>query len=225
MDIENASEHITEHVPNPLMRVQSLLNSIEGCTDPTICAIVAAVSNEANGMQDEFKLAVANLFPECPVAAKVAKKLNNAQIYGLGGNFKAGTGPKTGVELRCHKPPEFAQLSDAHRDELLGLRPPKKGRGKKKTHHKKGERGGKRNSHGRNKPWEKKIKRQVAAVIKRQKAADTEEQNKETKELAELARLISAVQPAAVFYSASTSNAATAAVRINAVFKQRRGIP
>ena len=42
-----------------------------------------------------------------------------------------GTGPKTGVELRYHNPPKFAQLSDSQRDELLELRPLKKSKDKK----------------------------------------------------------------------------------------------
>ena len=54
VDIENASEHMTEQVPNPRTRVQSLIGSIEGCTDPNICARVAAVSNESNGMQADL---------------------------------------------------------------------------------------------------------------------------------------------------------------------------
>ena len=116
MDSNNASEHVTEQVKNPRTRVQSLLNSIEGFTDPKICARVAAVSNDANGMQADLEWAVFYLLPTCPVAAKVSKKRKNYQISGLGGNFKAGTGPYTSVELWYHNPPDFAQLSDAQRD-------------------------------------------------------------------------------------------------------------
>ena len=78
VDIENESEHVTEQVPNPRTQVQSLLDLIEGCTDPNICARVAAVSNEANGMQSDFELAVAHLLPACHVAAKAPKKRKNA---------------------------------------------------------------------------------------------------------------------------------------------------
>ena len=99
VNIKNASEHVTEQVPNPRTRVQSLLNSIEGCIDLNICARVDAVSNEANGMLADFELAVFHFLPACPVATKVAKKRKNAQISGLGGNFKAGTRPKTGAKL------------------------------------------------------------------------------------------------------------------------------
>ena len=81
----------------------------------------------------------------CTGSAKVAKKRMNYQISSLGGNFKAGTVPKTGLELRYHKPPEFSQISYDQRDEILELRPPKKGKGKKGGHHKKGNMGRKRN--------------------------------------------------------------------------------
>ena len=84
---------------NTRTRVQSLLNSIEGCTDPKICDRVSAVSNEANRMLSDLELSVSCLLPACSFAAKVSKKLNNAQISGLGGNFKAGIVQKTGVEL------------------------------------------------------------------------------------------------------------------------------
>ena len=50
-------------------------------------------------MLDDFEKAVAHLLPACPFAAKAAKKRKNANISGLGVNFKAGTGPKIGVEL------------------------------------------------------------------------------------------------------------------------------
>ena len=72
-------------------------------------------------MLADFEKAVAHLLPACLVAAKVAKKRKNANISGLGGNFKAGTGPKTGVELSYHKPPEFSKLSNEQREELLDL--------------------------------------------------------------------------------------------------------
>ena len=55
LDIENASEHITEQIPNSRTRVQSLLDSVEGFTDPNICAIVASISNGASGMMADFE--------------------------------------------------------------------------------------------------------------------------------------------------------------------------
>ena len=74
VDIQNASEQITEQIPNARTRVQSLLDSVEGCTDPKICARVAAISNEASGILADFEKSIAHLLPACPVAAKEAKK-------------------------------------------------------------------------------------------------------------------------------------------------------
>ena len=54
VDFENTSEYVTEQMPNPCTRVRNLLDTIEGCTDPNICARVSAVSNESNRMQADF---------------------------------------------------------------------------------------------------------------------------------------------------------------------------
>ena len=54
VDIENASEHITEQIPNARTRVQILLDSVEGCTDTKICAIVAAIYNKSSGILAGF---------------------------------------------------------------------------------------------------------------------------------------------------------------------------
>ena len=97
-------------------------------------------------MLADFEKAVTHILPACPVAAKVAKKRKNVNISGLGVSLNAITGPKTGVELRYHKPPEFAKLPNKQREELLDLRPVKKFKGK--SVYKGNDRGGKRNSHG-----------------------------------------------------------------------------
>ena len=55
-------------------------------------------------MLDDFEPAVARLISVCPVAVKVSMKRNNANISGLGGNPKAGTGPKTDVKLWYYNP-------------------------------------------------------------------------------------------------------------------------
>ena len=83
-----------------------ILGSVQPYTESKICARVASISNEASEMLADFDKPVAHLLPACPVLVKVEKKRKNANIYGLGGNFKARTGPKTGVELRYHKPPD-----------------------------------------------------------------------------------------------------------------------
>ena len=61
---------------------------MDGCTDPKVCARLAAISNEALGMLNSFEVAVAHLLTLCPVAAKVSKKRKGAQISGIGGGLK-----------------------------------------------------------------------------------------------------------------------------------------
>ena len=96
-DWETASLHVPNQVPIERTRVQSLLDSMDSCTDTKVCERLASISNEALGMLNIFKDVVANRLPACPVASKVFKKRKGAQISGIGGNFKGGTGPKMGV--------------------------------------------------------------------------------------------------------------------------------
>ena len=96
---------------------------MDGCTDPKVCARLAAISNEALGILNSFENAVAHLFPVCPVAAKVFKKRKGAEISGIGGGLKGGTGPKTAVELCYYKPTYYKSLSMEEKDELRELRP------------------------------------------------------------------------------------------------------
>ena len=74
-------------------------------------------------MLNSFEYYVAHLLPACPVAAKVFKKCKGAQISGIGGGLKGGTGPKTGVELRYYKPTEYKTISMEEKDELRELCP------------------------------------------------------------------------------------------------------
>ena len=178
-------------------------------------------------MLADFDKSVAHLLPTCPVAAKIAKKRKNSNISRLGGNFKAVTGPKTGMELFYHKPPEFAKLSNKQREKLLDLHPVKKFRGK--SGYKVNDRGGKRNSHGNDsskgkKDYDKRIKGQVSAAIKKQRKEEKVDQEKETEELAELVEIISSAQPASNSSTTTDGKAATVstAVKINAIIKRRR---
>ena len=96
--------HVPDQVPIERTRVQSLLDSMDGCTDPKVCVRLVAISNESLGMLNSFEDAVAHLLPACPVAAKVFKKRKGAQISGICGGLKGGTGPKTGVKIRYYNP-------------------------------------------------------------------------------------------------------------------------
>ena len=126
VDWETASLHVTDQVPIEQTIFQSLLKSMDGCTDTKVCARLVAISNEALGMLNSFEYAVTHLLPSLPVASKVPKKHKCAQISGIGGGLKGGTGPKTGVELRYYKPKEYKTLSMEEKDELRELRPESK---------------------------------------------------------------------------------------------------
>ena len=109
------------------------------------------------------------------------------------------------MELRYQKPPEFSKLSNEQREYLLDLRPINKFRGK--SGYKGNARGGKRNSHGNGsskgrEAYDKRIKGQVAAAIKKQRKEEKLDQEKETEDLAELVKIISSTQPA---YNSSTT--------------------
>ena len=69
------------------------------------------ISNEDLGMLNSFEDDVAHLLPAWHVTDKVFKKRKSAQISGIGGGLKGGTGPNTGVELRYYKPTEYKTLS------------------------------------------------------------------------------------------------------------------
>ena len=126
VDWETALLHVPDQVPIKQTRVQSLLDSIDGCTDPKVCTRLAAIYNEVLCMLNSFEDAVAHLLPSCPVAAKVFKKRKGAQISGIGGGLKGGTGPKTGVELRYYNPTDYKYLSMKDKFELRELCPESK---------------------------------------------------------------------------------------------------
>ena len=173
----------------------------------------------------DFKKAVEHILPTYPVAVRVAYKRKYANIYGLGGDLQVETGPKTGVELRYHKTPKFAMLSNKQREELLYPRPVNKFRGK--SIHKGNERGCKRNSHGNvsskgKKAYDKIIKGQVAAAIKKQRKEQNVDQKEETEEIAELLNIVSSTQHApnsttTTYFKDAT---ASAAVKIITILKR-----
>ena len=84
-EIETASQHVTEKIPNQRTQVQNFLDSFEGCTDSKVCAHVSTVSTKINGTSDNFELALPQLLPAFPIAANIRSKRNNSQISTLGG--------------------------------------------------------------------------------------------------------------------------------------------
>ena len=147
------------------------MDSVEGCTDPKICARVAAISNEASGMMADFEKAVSHLLPACPVAAKVSKKRKMRTYLDLEKISRLELAPRLVWNFSNTIPHELFKLSNDQREELLDFRPVNKFRGK--SSYKENDRCGKRNSHGNGtskgkKAYDKRFKGQVAAAIKKQ---------------------------------------------------------
>ena len=211
-DWETASLHVPDQVPIERTTVQSLLDSMDGCNYPKVCARLAVISNESLGMLNSFEYAVAHLLPALPVAAKVFKKSKGAQISGIGGSLKVGTGPKTGVELRYNKPTEYKNLSMEEKYEIRGLLPESKS-SKGYNKNKKGNSDGKNRGKGQRQknPWKKKIKGKVAALKKQHK--------KDMEEMTELATVISGAKQAP---PEPVDAAASSVARLNAILKKHR---
>ena len=131
--------------------MQSLLHSIYGFTDPKMSARVAAVSNEALSMIDNFELAVAHLLTEYHVAAEVNNKRKNAQISVVGGYLNPGTSTETGVEIRYYKPHELFKLNAEGVDEQTRLSTNRKKLGDRGI--KGGEKGNSKQFNGKKQPW------------------------------------------------------------------------
>ena len=138
--LTQCADHVPVELPGGRQRVTNLIDSIQ-CNDADVSAAVAAVKVDEQGMRQDFESAVAFVVPTCPVAKKTkkSKKRNLAQISststtnnnnnnkGRKGRkkFKAKKvtkGPRTGVELRFHKDPEYKKLTDEQKEELRELR-------------------------------------------------------------------------------------------------------
>ena len=144
---------------------------------------VAAVTNKIDGMSDEFEKSVSHLLPYCTVEVKTGTNQNNVQISDFGRDLKMGTGPKSGVELRYYKPPEFVKLSDSEKEELLECLSARKNDIKKEKSKEVQVKVGK-------KAWNKKIKGQFSTLVKTKTAALKKQQEAEAADLNEIFTVI-----------------------------------
>ena len=95
--IETAALHVTDQPPNECTRVQSLLDSIDDCTDPTICSRVANINDDLNAMHDDWEAAVAYFLSVDPIYQRQngsKRKIGNISSMESGG-MKVGTGANT----------------------------------------------------------------------------------------------------------------------------------
>ena len=54
IDVEAGTEHVDHQIPTPRTRVNELLKSITGYTDPVTQTVIAYIKNELNGMTTDF---------------------------------------------------------------------------------------------------------------------------------------------------------------------------
>jgi len=137
--LTQCADHVPVELPGGRQRVTNFIDGIQ-CNDADVSAAVAAVKVDEQGMRQDFESTVAFVVPNCPVAKKTKKSkkrglaqisststTNNNNNKGRKGRkkFKAKKvtkGPRTGVELRFHKDPEYKKLTDDQKQELHELR-------------------------------------------------------------------------------------------------------
>lgn len=137
--LTQCADHVPVELPGGRQRVTNLIDGIQ-CNDADVSAAVAAVKVDEQGMRQDFESAVAFVVPTCPVAKKTKKSkkrglaqisststTNNNNNKGRKGRKKfkvkkVTKGPRTGVELRFHKDPEYKKLTDDQKKELRELR-------------------------------------------------------------------------------------------------------
>ena len=126
--------------------------------------------------------------------------------------MKGGNGIKTGVELRYYKPKEYKSLSMEDKDELRELCPESKaGKGDNKNKKVKSDEQNRGKGQREKKPWKNNFKGKVAALKKHHK--------KDTKEMTELATVISGSKQAPPEH---VDVAASSVVRLNVMIKKHR---
>ena len=74
MNLDGASEHIDYQLPNERMKVKNLLDSVDECQNPKVCAAVLDISNIVHGTSTEFDKAAVFLLPEDPVTKVLIKE-------------------------------------------------------------------------------------------------------------------------------------------------------
>jgi hypothetical protein len=128
--MEAAAERVTYQLPNEHSRVGYLLEAIQ-CSDTGLQAAMASIKTDqsADGLRNKFEAAATHLMPDDPVQKKrtsgTGGKRDYAEISDTHGTevdvsaFGAKKGiRKTGVHLRYHSPPKYAQLTKEEKDEL-----------------------------------------------------------------------------------------------------------
>ena len=154
-DLNDCANHITVSIPDPSQRVEFLIDSIT-CADPTLQAAIGLIRSNVNGMRSNFELAANSLIEVDPFSrSRRQRERPNAQISAI--DFSAGRGPKTGVDLRWHSPPEFKALSKEQKDELISWQKTDEGKATLNKSKAEKDKSGKRKDNPSNSTYEKEV--------------------------------------------------------------------
>ena len=106
--MESAAEHIDFQLPNERTKVQNILESVDDCQNPKVCAAVSTISDIGHGMTTDFEKAAAFLLPTDPVAKKInkGKKVVISEVTGT----QSGVGT-IGISLCWHSNEECGTLN------------------------------------------------------------------------------------------------------------------
>ena len=128
MSLQEASGHVQFQLPNEFSRVGYLIDNIEN-SDPDLRAAIAGIRANTNNMRNDFEAAVTFLLPVCPYQKSKSKSNNGLRAEISDANaLRNGSSTRTGVDLRWHKPEEYAKLSREQRKELHAWQISKKGK-------------------------------------------------------------------------------------------------
>jgi hypothetical protein len=219
--LQSCAEHLDYQLPNDRTRVTYLMDAIK-CTDPGVIAAMSHIrlDDGANGMRNNFEMAVTFLLPTDPIIKKKASgdKRPAADISSV--EIKKGTG-NTGVELRYYDHADYMRLSPDQKHELKEWRTTSAGKAaaaKKPP--------GKRKWNGPERPNNKQLRKTVASLM----AETSKEGVNSATEISEIQKcLISFMEgtrlppkPATALSVQTSDAAAKAAIQLQGILRQGR---
>ena len=106
--MQEADEPIAFQLPTKHTRIGYLIDNIQN-NNPNLCADIAGICINMNGMGDDFENTVAFLLPMDPYSKQSNNSNKNAHItdVNLKGKFKS----KTGLHFSWHKKDEYKKLT------------------------------------------------------------------------------------------------------------------
>ena len=112
VQFQQAAEHIAFRLPTEHTCVGYFLDNIQN-KYPNICADIASIHINVNGMRDNFETTAAVLFPMDPYAKQINNSNKNAHIFYM--NIKGKFQRNTGVYIFQYEKDEYKKLTKDQR--------------------------------------------------------------------------------------------------------------